>query len=124
MKHRLVCLLVTLSATTGCFTSRTTERAARLDPLPEDCEITWEHGGLDRLIALQQQGYVQVAFISATPAVREFTPKLKKYLRPRVCKRGGNYVLMTATSGQGANGTSSFEVLSNQKPSHQGPVTD
>ena len=101
-----------------------TDRAARLDPLPPDCEITWEHGDLARMMALLQDGYVQVAFISATPAVREFTPKLKKFLRPKVCKRGGNYVLMTGSSGQGANGTSSFEVLSSQKLSHPGPVTD
>lgn len=84
---------------------------------------------MNRLIELTtQKGYVQVTFASVTPQRREFTPKLKKYLRPRVCKRGGDHVIMTSSSGQGANGTMSFEVLSSKgdqaRASQSGPVTD
>lgn len=77
---------------------------------------------------IQNQGFVQVAYISVTPATREFTPKLKKQLRPKICKRGGNYVLMTGSFGERANGTTSFEVLSSDgdkaRAAQPGPVTD
>jgi hypothetical protein len=81
---------------------------------------------MDRMMELvTQKSYVQVAFISVTPQVREFTPKLKAYLRPRVCQRGGDHVLMTGSSGQGAAGTVSFEVLSSKgAAAGPGPVTD
>lgn len=126
---RFGCLLVLVTLLPGCFSSVVTNRAALLPPLPKDCTVTWEHGGPDRLLELvAKEKFVQVAFISATPAVREFTPKLKKHLRPKVCKRGGNYVLMTGSFGEGARGTSSFEVLNSEgdkaKAAQPGPVTD